>query len=94
MRQIYAWRWIKEQLSGSLELPQDVMMDLPKVIITGGVQLQIENHKGILEYTPRRIRVATAQGEVVVSGTRLRISNIMPQEVAVGGHIENVNIIS
>jgi len=91
--QISAWRWLKERLSGSLELPQDVIMDLPKVIITGGMQLQIENHKGILEYTPRCIRIATAQGEVVVNGTRLRIHIIMPQEMAVAGCIDNVNIV-
>ncbi len=94
MREATAWHRLKEQLSGALELPQDVVMNLPKVIITGDLQLQMENHKGILEYTPRKIRIATAQGEIVVTGARLRISTIFRQEVAVSGRINGVQFLA
>ncbi|MFA7175583.1 MAG: sporulation protein YqfC [Kiritimatiellia bacterium] len=88
-----AWRRLKEQLSGALELPQDVVMNLPRVVVTGGLQLQIENHKGVVEYTPSKIRVATARGEVVVTGAKLSILTIHQQELAVSGRIDNVQLL-
>jgi sporulation protein YqfC len=81
-----------ERFAGSLELPQDVLLDLPKATLIGGLQLQIENHKGVLEYTPQKIRINTSQGEVVVTGARLTIGSIFQQELVIDGRISNVQL--
>ncbi|HHW10073.1 MAG TPA: sporulation protein YqfC [Firmicutes bacterium] len=82
-----------EKLSGALELPQDVVLDLSRVILVGRLQLQVENHKGVIEFSPSRIRIATAHGEVIVTGTRLFISAIYEHEVLVSGQIDGLQLL-
>ena len=40
-------KWFK-QLSHIMDLPPDVVMDLPKVTIVGNMEAHIENHQVIL----------------------------------------------
>jgi sporulation protein YqfC len=87
------WRNIKEQFVRHLELPQDTLLDLPKVTLIGGRQLHVENHRGVLEYSTRKIRVNTTQGELVVDGSRLRITSIFLQEMVIDGRISNIGFI-
>ena len=40
---------LKYNISEALELPKDIVMDLPKITILGNIQINISNHKGIIE---------------------------------------------
>lgn len=92
-----AWRdlrrKVKRQFSEFLEIPGDVMLDLPKIILVGNIQLFIENHRGILEYTPEGVRVSVGEGEVAVSGENLMIRNILPDELCVEGKIRSLSFL-
>lgn len=72
------------------ELPRDVILDLPKATLLGDVQMVVENHKGLLEYTPARLRIRTSQGEVCVVGAHLRIGSLFREELVVEGRIDSV----
>ncbi len=78
---------VRKQFADFLEIPGDIMLDLPKITLVGNVQLFIENHRGILEYTPEGIRVSIAEGEVAVTGENLILRNILPDELCVEGKI-------
>lgn len=86
-----AWRdvkrKVKRQISEILEIPGDVALDLPKIILFGNIQLYIENHRGILEYSPEGVRVSVGEGEVMVEGENLILRNILPDELCVEGRI-------
>lgn len=79
-------------LTGSLEMPGEVILDLPRATLIGTMQVQIENHKGIVEYQPTRIRVRTRDGEMVVSGSRLRIGSIFKDEIVIEGWITSLDL--
>lgn len=81
-----------ERLVRALDLPQDIIFNLPKTTLIGDVQLLVENHRGLIAYTPREIRIRTAGGELVVAGSRLRIGSILPQELVVDGRILQVQL--
>lgn len=81
-----------QNLTGSMDMPQEVVLDIPKVTLIGGVQVQVENHRGVLEYTPTCIRVRTRDGVLVVTGGRLRIGSIFRDEVVVEGRIERIEL--
>ena len=81
-----------ERLVRALDLPQDIVFNLPKTTLIGDVQLLVENHRGLIAYTPREIRIRTARGELVVAGSRLRIGSILPQELVVDGRILHVQL--
>ncbi|MDF9409284.1 sporulation protein YqfC [Pelotomaculum isophthalicicum JI] len=90
-----AWRdfkkKLKRQFSEFLELPGDVMLDLPKIVLIGNVQLQIENHHGIIEYTANTVRVAVGEGEVAIKGDNLTLRNLLPDELHIEGIIRSLS---
>jgi sporulation protein YqfC len=76
-----------EILANYLELPKDLLMNLPRITLVGDMQLHIENHRGIIEYTKEKIRISISIGEV------LMLRNIFPDEIAVEGKIKALNIL-
>ena len=40
----------KEMLVEKLDLPKDVILDVPKIIVIGRNEITIENHKGIMVF--------------------------------------------
>jgi len=86
-------RKVKRQFSEALELPGDVVLDLPKIIMIGNIQLFIENHRGIIEYTPEGVRVSVGEGEVTVNGENLMLRNILPDELCVEGKIRSLSFL-
>lgn len=82
---------VKKQLSELLEIPGDVMLDLPKITLFGNIQLFIENHRGIIEYSSEVVRVSVGDGEVAVTGDHLVIRNILPDELLVEGKIRTLS---
>ncbi len=76
-----------QRLAGLLEIPQDIIMDLPRITMLGNKQLLIENHKGIIEYTPSLIRVKLNQGELIVIGAELTLGNLQIEQILVEGTV-------
>ncbi|HBC92879.1 MAG TPA: sporulation protein YqfC [Pelotomaculum sp.] len=86
-------RKVKRQFSEAMELPGDVVLDLPKIIMVGNIQLFIENHRGIIEYTTEGVRVSVGEGEVTVIGENLMLRNILPDELCVEGKIRSLSFL-
>jgi len=83
---------VVEKLVRALDLPQDIVFSLPKTTLIGDVQVLVENHRGLIKYSPQEIRIRTGRGELVVTGSRLRIGSILPQELVVDGRILQVEL--
>lgn len=86
-------RKVKRQFSEAMELPGDVVLDLPRIIMVGNIQLFIENHRGIIEYTPQGVRISVGEGEVAVSGENLTLRNLLPDELCVEGKIRTLSFL-
>ena len=84
---------VKYNISEALELPIDIMMDLPKLTVIGNVEAKLLNHKGIIEYTTDTIRINTKSGVFKIIGKDLEIKTILSEEITVVGLIENIEII-
>lgn len=85
---------VKFNISEALELPIDIMMDLPKLTIIGNMEAVLLNHKGIIEYTKEIIRINTKSGVFKIVGEDLEIKTILSEEIIIAGLIRNVEIIS
>jgi len=81
---------IKKNIADALELPQDIVLDLPKITMVGNLQLCVENHKGIIEYTNNQIRIYTKLGILRVLGKNLLLKNIVLEEIVIVGEIKQV----
>ncbi|MBM7614649.1 sporulation protein YqfC [Alkaliphilus hydrothermalis] len=84
---------IKKSIADLLELPQDIMLDLPKITVVGNLQIYIENHKGILEYSSTRIRIYTKCGVLRIIGKNLLLKNIVVEEIVITGEINGVEFM-
>lgn len=61
---------IKNELVNAIDFPKEVLLNLPKVTLIGKNHVTIENHKGIIEYIPERIRVNTTIGVIRILGKK------------------------
>ncbi|MCS7463467.1 sporulation protein YqfC [Paenibacillus doosanensis] len=76
-----------------LDLPQDVVLDLPRMTLIGNMQLYIENHRGVLHFSGELMKLALSKGSLEVRGRELVIRAILPEEVFIEGVIEDVKFI-
>lgn len=85
-------RKLRKWTAAMLDLPQDVALDLPRVTMIGGIQLTVENHRGVIHFSPQSLRLAMERGEMEVSGEQLVIRSIGAEEVFVEGRILGVTL--
>jgi len=81
---------IKTNFSEILELPKDIILDLPKITLVGNLQLYIENHKGIVEYGSLRIRINTNAGILRILGKNMVIKTIVTEDIIIVREIESI----
>jgi sporulation protein YqfC len=76
-----------------LDLPQDVVQDLPRMTMIGNVQLYIENHRGVLHFTSNLLQLQLTKGRLEVHGQQLVIRAILPEEVFIEGIIAGIQYL-
>jgi len=81
----------KEDMAQKLDLPRDIVLDIPKIIITGDNELIIENHKGIIMFGEDEIKVNSNVGVISLHGKKLEILFIGGSTVVLGGKFKSVN---
>lgn len=84
---------VKKGFSEMMEIPSDIMLDLPKIVIVGDVQVFIENHRGIVEYSTETVRIHVGNGEVGIAGENLMVRNILTEEICVEGKIKSLTFL-
>lgn len=82
----------KSAFANVLEIPTDIALNLPRITMIGNLQMVIENHKGIMEYTNNRIRVLVSRGYLEIEGSNLVLRNIQIDEMVINGEIEQVKV--
>lgn len=80
-------RKIRKWTVDALDLPSDLVYDLPRLTLIGGQQLYIENHRGVVRFSSEELHLALSEGTLEVEGSGLIIKAIMPEEVVVEGRI-------
>ncbi len=83
-------RRLSKWAAGVMDLPQDVVFDLPRITMIGDMQLYIENHRGVLHFSGEELRLSLSKGTLQVTGSELAIRAILPEEVLVEGKIQGV----
>ncbi len=79
------------KISKFLEIPREVISDVPKITITGFDEILIENFKGILEYEDFFTRISTSIGNININGFNLKLNQMTDDDILVSGKIENID---
>jgi sporulation protein YqfC len=77
-------------LASMFELPQDLVLDMPRITIIGSLQVTVQNHRGLLEYRPDRVVIGISGGQLLVTGEEMVIATIQEEEVCVTGILQSV----
>jgi len=84
---------LKTALSEALDLPEDLVLDLPRITLLGNHSLEVENHKGIIHYTPQSLKVCVKQGFLTSQGEGLVLRNINSDTILIEGEIKEISIV-
>lgn len=85
---------IRSWMAKKMDLPQDVMMDLPRITMIGQIHIYIENHRGLLTFTDKELRLLLKNGQLLIKGKTFVIKTILPEEILLEGKIEQVIYIN
>lgn len=80
----------RELIAGKLDIPKDIMMSLPKIIITGDEEITIENHKGIILFEKNLIKINTKIKVVNIQGENFEILYIGDSTITISGKFKSV----
>lgn len=83
---------IKRGIASKLDFPVDIVMEIPKIDISilGNEEISIENHKEILTFNEKLIKVNTSSGIVKVKGNKLEILFIGKSTIVIGGKFKAI----
>ncbi len=84
---------IKRNMAERLELPKEVLLDLPLFTMMGREEITIENHKGILSYSEESIRIGTKVGVCAISGKDLHLKQLSGELLVICGTIVGVTFL-
>lgn len=89
---VYAVRKRKglQKLARVFELPADLVMDLPRITMLGNQQVLVENHRGIVEYTPSLVKINLSRGQLLVRGAQLTLEHFQAEQVLIEGSVEEL----
>ncbi len=81
---------MKNWLTRSMNLPEDGMMDLPRITMIGQLHIYIENHRGLLTFSDKEVRLLLTKGQLLIKGQSFTIKTILPEEILIEGKVEKL----
>lgn len=80
----------RENIAERLDLPRDVVLNIPKITILGDNEITIENHKGIVLFEDKVIKVNSNVGLISIIGQNFKILFIGGSTVTISGKFVSV----
>lgn len=84
---------IRNLAASALDLPEDLVHGVPRMVVTGKMRLSIENHRGVDLFTSELLRLKLEEGRLEVAGQNLVIRSILRDEVQIEGLIERIQFV-
>lgn len=81
---------VKENVVDFLEIPREIALDIPKIILSGSNNIFIENYKGIMLFENNEMKIRTGIGLLSISGRDLIIKEITSENMSVKGEIKSI----
>lgn len=82
----------KARLTQRMELPAELLDDMPRLTLTGGNSVLVENHRELLAYTGEMIEVGCGRLHLRIRGEALLLRAMDRSELLVTGTIYSVEV--
>lgn len=84
---------ILRRAADTFELPGEVLLDLPRLTITGGQRAIVENHQGLMDYSPQCIVVAGGKVILKIMGDALELRAMTAEALLITGDVFRVEFV-
>ncbi len=81
---------LKDRFSDYFELPDEIVLDAPLIMLIDQKKLYLENHKGVALYQSDLIKIRVNSGYFIIKGDRLAINEIEAESIFVSGKITGI----
>ena len=80
----------KRFLTDKLELPREVVLNLPKITIYGDNEIQIENHRGIILFEKDEVKLNSTVGIIFLKGIDFEIIYMGGSTLVLSGRFKSI----
>ena len=80
----------KQVLVDKLDLPKEVVLNVPRITVIGKNEITIENHKGILTFDKEEIKINTNIAPIVIKGSGFEILYIASTTLIISGSFTSI----
>ncbi|MFT8362092.1 MAG: sporulation protein YqfC [Sporolactobacillus sp.] len=84
---------MKKWFSTVSDIPEDIVLDVPKLILTGQTRLSIENYRSVLNFSDNQLILALEKGELHIQGEQFTLEVILQKEIILNGLVKSVQFI-
>ena len=84
----------RKNMTEAMELPKEIMLNLPLISLVGQEEVTVENYRGILEYSEEVVRVGTAAGVLRLRGKNLCLKQLSADCMVVTGRVEKLDSLT
>ena len=88
---MYSNSSFKTKVAEISEIPKDVLLGITILTILGETEINIDNHKGIIEYTDSNVKIRTKSGKLLISGKNLLVDSYSNDEMIIKGMIHSID---
>ena len=81
---------VKQALTNVLDIPQEIVLDVPKIVLNSNTGVWIENYKGIIAYDETTVKINTNQFIITILGQNLSIDSMTTEELTISGSIASL----
>lgn len=81
---------IKQKIKETLDMPAEIIMNSPKIVLDADSNAWIENYIGIIEYSDKEVKINTAEFIVKITGEGLLMDFITNEDLSISGKITSV----
>ena len=85
---------LRKNMTEALELPKEILLNLPLISLVGREEVTIENYRGILEYSEEIVRIGTAAGVLRLQGKGLCLKQLSAECMVVTGKIDELRFLA
>lgn len=80
----------KQNIADKLDLPRDIILNMPKITVTGDNEIIIENHKGVVLFGENQVKVNSGVGLISIFGSRFEILFMGGSTITIGGKFKSI----
>ena len=76
-----------ESAAAFFDIPAETLPDVPKITITGGSSVSVENHRGVSMFSDELIEISCGRGAIRLRGSGFELRSISASEIRIHGRL-------